>query len=73
MRQLVSLVFERVVTEEQANSGHEMNLEDLKVPSGAPPKSKGEVFRDRSCLLFEKVCSPVLPTLISFFKTWCSW
>lgn len=45
VRQLVSLLFERVVAEDEANltpekSMQELNLEDLKVPSGVPPKSK---------------------------------
>lgn len=44
VRQLVSLVFERVVAEDESvpatrNSKQEVNLEDLKVPSGVPPKS----------------------------------
>lgn len=44
VRQLVSLVFERVVAEDDAASAtekstHQVNLEDLKVPSGVPPKS----------------------------------
>ena len=45
VRQLVSLVFERVVAEddklskvETENSNKQINMEELKVPSGIPPK-----------------------------------
>lgn len=45
MRQLVYLVFERVVAEDEQMSKSESyqqrgsaNLEELKVPSGTPPK-----------------------------------
>lgn len=43
VRQLVSLIFERVVTEsassEKGPQVPEINLEDLKIPSGVAPKS----------------------------------
>lgn len=43
VRQLVSLVFERVLAEEAASpqdeaTPREVNLEELKTPSGNPPK-----------------------------------
>lgn len=45
VRQLVNLVFERVVSEDEMVSSsenppppHHVNLEDLKTPSGVPPK-----------------------------------
>lgn len=46
MRQLVSLVFERVVAEDEQTlksdkNPAQINVEDLKVPSGTPPKGKG--------------------------------
>lgn len=47
VRQLVSLIFERVVAEDEAiseKSAQEVNLEDLKVPSGIPPKSSSFLF-----------------------------
>lgn len=59
VRQLVNLVFERVVTEEEMLSSLEnpppprhVNLEDLKTPSGVPPKGLSPCAAD-AYLLFQ--------------------
>lgn len=56
VRQLVSLVFERVVAEDDPKlnktAPHDINLEDLKVPSSVPPKSLQPCAAD-AYLLFQ--------------------
>lgn len=58
IRQLVSLVFERVITEDEmfkvkdAPQRLEVNLEDLKIPSNIPPKSLGPCAGD-AYLMFQ--------------------
>lgn len=51
VRQLVSLVFERVVAEDEQLSkldstrqSQQVNLEELKTPSGIPPKGKSNFY-----------------------------
>lgn len=56
VRQLVSLVFERVVAEDEKNpeerSAEEVNLEELKSPTNQPPKGLGPCAAD-AYLMFQ--------------------
>lgn len=56
MRQLVSLVFERVVAEDEQNPDNEdsddINLEELKIPTNQAPKGLGSCAAD-AYLMFQ--------------------
>lgn len=65
VRQLVSLVFERVVAEDEQTSdqldSEEVNLEELKIPTNQAPKGLGPCAAD-AYLMFQ-----VIFTLIVIF------
>lgn len=58
MRQLVSLVFERVVAEDEQMLDHpeveEVNLEELKTPTNQAPKGLGPCAAD-AYLMFQVI------------------
>lgn len=58
VRQLVSLVFERVVAEDEQNfepESDEVNLEELKIPTNQAPKGLGPCAAD-AYLMFQVSC-----------------
>lgn len=69
VRQLVSLVFERVVAEDEQSPDNEdsddINLEELKIPTNQAPKSLGPCAAD-AYLMFQ--VSPFILLIISLDK-----
>lgn len=62
VRQLVSLVFERVVAEDELNpdqlESDEMNLEELKIPTNQAPKGLGPCAADAYLMFQVLYCIP---------------
>lgn len=88
VRQLVSLVFERVVVEDEEFAGRteseEVNLEELKIPTNQAPKGLRPCAAD-AYLMFQ-VANLSVVIFLSFhgqeililstlrcFRTWCNW